>query len=242
MSYDGALVVGDFVDRQPSAVRAAPELGFAENAVVASDRVYGWLGKRAADVVVALLLFVLTLPLLFLVALTIRLTSRGPVFFRHRRVGRGGREFLMLKFRTMHVGAEERLLSDGALHAVFLENDHKIPSGLDPRVTRVGRVLRRLSIDELPQLLNVLAGHMSIVGPRPVVRAELAEDYRGCEWAYLALRPGLTGLWQVSGRSNVQFPERAQLDVRYVQTCGPWVDLKLVVRTPRAVLIGLGAN
>src|SRR5919202_215231 len=103
-------------------------------------------------------------------------------------------------------------------------------------------MLRRLSLDELPQLFNVLSGHMSLVGPRPVERSQLARDYRGYEHAYLKLRPGLTGLWQVSGRSRVQFPERAQLDHRHLHACTPWTDAKIIIRTPRAVVTGLGAD
>lgn len=148
----------------------------------------------------------------------------------------------MLKFRTMHMDSEQRLQSDPALRDLFLQGGHKIPCRLDPRVTAVGRVLRRLSLDELPQLLNVLSGHMSVVGPRPVERSQLVRDYGEFEPMYIALRPGLTGLWQVSGRSTVAFPERAHLDHHYVQTCGPWIDAKIILRTPLVVFSGLGAD
>ena len=148
----------------------------------------------------------------------------------------------MLKFRTMHLDSEERLRSDPALYDLFLRCSHKIPSHLDPRVTAVGRLLRRFSLDELPQLINVLLGHMSIVGPRPVERSQLVRDYCGYESAYTALRPGLTGLWQVSGRSTVQFPERAELDTDYLRRCSPWVDTKIILRTPIVVFTGLGAD
>ena len=202
----------------------------------------GWPGKRALDVVLALGILLVAIPVFLVVAVVIKLTSDGPVFFRQQRVGRGGREFPMLKFRTMHTGSEERLRSDPALQEIFLECGHKVPGHLDPRVTRAGRILRRLSLDELPQLLNVLSGHMSMVGPRPVERSQLVRDYSGYEAAYLALRPGLTGLWQVSGRSTVQFPERAEMDRHYLRTCGPWEDAKIILRTPRALLTGLGAD
>ena len=201
-----------------------------------------WRGKRATDVAVALLLLTIALPLFLLLAVVIKLSSPGPVFFRQRRVGRGGRDFPMLKFRTMHVDSEERLRSDPELRQRFLRGGHKIPSRLDPRVTAVGRGVRRLSLDELPQLLNVLVGHMSMVGPRPVERSQLVRDYGGYEAAYLSLRPGLTGLWQVSGRSTVQFPARAALDSRYLETCGPWTEARIPLRTPRAVVAGLGAD
>jgi len=201
-----------------------------------------WAGKRMVDVALALVLLVLALPIVVVSAVMIKLTTTGPVLFRQRRVGRGGREFPLLKFRTMHVNSEARLRDDANLHELFLNGSHKIPCRIDPRVTGIGRVLRRLSFDELPQLLNVLAGHMSIVGPRPVERTQFDLDYGGYEQAYLSLRPGLTGLWQVSGRSKVQFPERAQLDRHYLTFCGPWLDAKIILRTPLVIVTGLGAD
>lgn len=201
-----------------------------------------WAGKRTVDVVLSLLLLVLTLPLFVAVAGVIRLTSRGPIFFRQRRVGRGGREFCMFKFRTMHVDSEDRLRRDPDLYDLFVRCSHKIPTRLDPRVTSAGRALRRLSLDELPQLLNVLCGHMSMVGPRPVERSQFIRDYDGYEISYTTLRPGLTGLWQVSGRSTVQFPERAELDMRYRFRAGPLLDAKIILRTAVVVVTGLGAD
>ncbi|HWI05109.1 MAG TPA: sugar transferase [Acidimicrobiales bacterium] len=201
-----------------------------------------WPGKRAVDIVLSLVLIVLSLPLFLLLATIVKLTSRGPVLFRQRRVGRGGKDFPMLKFRTMHTDAEDRLRSDAALYELFVRSDHKVPSAMDPRITASGRLLRRLSLDELPQLLNVLLGHMSLVGPRPVERSQLIRDYGEHQSTYLALRPGLTGLWQVSGRSTVQFPERAELDRQYLRACGPWVDAKIILRTPLVVFTGLGAD
>ena len=247
MQDEGLLVVGELTT--PSLVRPpvaplarAPQPGPGIAAGFLRTDAQGWLGKRVADVVLSVMMLAVTLPLFLVLAVVIKLTSPGPVLFRQRRVGRGGQEFPMLKFRTMHTDSEARLRSDAALHELFLSSSHKIPCNLDPRVTRVGRVLRRTSLDELPQLLNVLSGHMSIVGPRPVQRTQLVRDYGVYESAYVALRPGLTGLWQVSGRSRVQFPERAQLDSHYVQTCGPWMDTKIILRTPLAVVSGLGAD
>jgi lipopolysaccharide/colanic/teichoic acid biosynthesis glycosyltransferase len=201
-----------------------------------------WRGKRALDLTLALALVVLTLPLLVAIALAVKLTSRGPVLFRQRRVGRDGAEFLILKFRSMRMDAQAQLRSDPSLHALFVTMGHKIPCRLDPRITRVGRTLRRLSLDELPQLFNVVAGHMSLVGPRPVERTQLELDYEGYEAAYLRLRPGLTGLWQVSGRSTVPFPARAELDSHYADTCGPWVDARILARTPLVIVSGIGAD
>lgn len=202
----------------------------------------GWRGKRALDVAAAALLLLLFLPVFLFVALAAKLSSRGPVLFRQRRVGRGGQEFSILKFRTMRADAERQLEVDPELRRQFVAGGHKLPSGVDPRVTRVGRVLRRSSFDELPQLLNVLAGHMSLVGPRPVERTQLDRDYNGFESTYLSLRPGLTGLWQVSGRSTIAFPERAHLDERYKASCGPWTDAKILFRTPLVVVTGRGAD
>lgn len=202
----------------------------------------GWLGKRSLDVVLSLVLLVALLPVLLLIAAAVRLTSPGPVLFRQRRVGRGGREFPILKFRTMHTDAERLLRADPELHERFVAGGHKLPCADDPRVTRVGRLLRRTSFDELPQLFNVLAGHMSLVGPRPVERTQLDRDYQGFAAPYLALRPGLTGLWQVSGRSRVTFPERAHLDERYLDACGPLTDARILLRTPVVVVTGRGAD
>ncbi len=174
-----------------------------------------------------------------MIALAVRLTSRGPVFFRQRRVGLAGRPFSILKFRTMQADAEERLEAEPELFELYLVGGHKIP-GRDPRVTTVGRFLRRFSLDELPQLLNVLAGQMSLVGPRPVRPSELIH-YEGLESAYFTVRPGLTGLWQVSGRNEIQFPHRAQLDHRYWERCSLAFDLAILSRTLFAVISARGA-
>ncbi len=201
----------------------------------------GWRGKRLFDVVVAFLLLVLLAPLMLAAVLAVKLTSPGPVFFRQSRVGRGGRDFQILKFRTMLVDAEQRLLEDGELYGRYLEGSHKLPCRLDPRVTRVGRFFRVWSIDEVPQLFNVLAGDMSLVGPRPVRRTELSH-YGGHLDAYLKVKPGLTGLWQVSGRNRIRFPVRAELDALYHAACGPLTDLQILLKTPLAVLLRLGSD
>ena len=194
----------------------------------------GWSGKRAFDVVVGGFLLLLSLPLLGVLALGLKLNSRGPVFFRHIRVGRNGEEFRMLKFRTMVVDSEDWLHRSAALYNVYVAMDHKIPDWMDPRITRVGRLLRASSLDELPQLLNVVKGDMSLVGPRPVERAQL-EQYLDLKKAYLSLRPGMTGLWQVSGRSTVAFPQRAEIDHHYFTRCRLGMDLMILLRTPLAV-------
>ena len=201
----------------------------------------GWRGKRAFDVIGSLTLILVFLPLMLATALAVKVTSRGPVFFRQGRVGRDGREFGILKFRTMVVDSESRLAADPELYQRYLEGSHRLPCKVDPRVTRVGRVLRTWSIDELPQVFNVLAGHMSLVGPRPVTPEQLPE-YEDLVDAYTSLRPGLTGMWQVSGRSEIVFPERAHLDADYRMACAPWLDVKVLARTPMAVVMRRGSD
>lgn len=205
------------------------------------QRPKGWPGKRVFDFVVSLLVIIVFLPLGVMIALLVKATSRGPILFRQTRVGFHGRSFTILKFRTMHPDAEARLTSDPDLLTLYLEGDCKILQALDPRITRFGRFLRRSSLDELPQVLNVLVGHMSLVGPRPVRPMELAQ-YAECESAYLAVRPGLTGLWQVSGRNHVKFPHRAHIDQEYARSCSLTLDLAILTRTVVAVISTDGAN
>ncbi|MGH9264903.1 MAG: sugar transferase [Acidimicrobiales bacterium] len=204
-----------------------------------SSGAYRW-GKRVLDVVLSLLALTVTLPLWLLVAVLVRCTSPGPVFFRQARVGRDGRAFTVLKFRSMCSDAETRLKGTG-LYDTYVATGYKLPVAEEFRVTRVGRFLRKSSVDELPQLLNVLRGDMSMVGPRPVVPPELS-CYGDLVDCYLGVRPGITGIWQVSGRSHIQFPERAQLDRDYFHGCSFRMDLAILARTPLAVLRGNGAH
>ncbi|MFC4910993.1 sugar transferase [Actinomadura gamaensis] len=193
--------------------------------------------KTLLDRVGAAAALLLLSPLLLTVAFVIKLTDRGPVLFRQVRVGRGGREFTVLKFRTMVVDAERRkaeLLADNEHDGVLF----KIRS--DPRVTRVGRLLRRYSLDELPQLINVLRGEMSLVGPRPPLPEEVAR-YGGDVYRRLVVRPGLTGLWQVSGRSDLSWEESVRLDLRYVDNWSLAMDLQIMWKTWSAVVRGSGA-
>jgi exopolysaccharide biosynthesis polyprenyl glycosylphosphotransferase len=196
-----------------------------------------WLVKRAFDLVVSAVLVVAGLPFWALLALSVKLGSRGPVLYVDKRVGVGEREFSMLKFRTMYAGAEAR--------QALLEEANEAEGALfklrrDPRVTPVGRVLRRLSLDELPQLLNVLRGEMSLVGPRPLP----LRDYRRLEpWhrkRYLVL-PGMTGLWQISGRSDLGFDDLVRLDFYYLENWSVWLDISILVKTVPAVLTRRGA-
>ncbi|MGH7619545.1 MAG: sugar transferase [Gemmatimonadaceae bacterium] len=194
--------------------------------------------KRALDVVLAGIAFVAVSPLLAVLALLVKLDSRGPALFPQTRVGLGGRTFRMLKLRTMRDGAEHELTAVAEL------NRHdprlfKIPA--DPRVTRLGRVIRRWSLDELPQLYNVLAGDMSLVGPRPFFESDLA-DYEAHHFRRLAVKPGLTGLWQVSGRSDiVDFEEVVRLDRYYIEHWSLALDARILARTVPAVVSRRGA-
>jgi lipopolysaccharide/colanic/teichoic acid biosynthesis glycosyltransferase len=182
------------------------------------------VGRRIRDIVGALLGLAVASPALALAALGIKLEDRGPVLFRQRRVGQHGREFELLKLRTMVVGAERQ----GAGYAV---------NRGDPRITRVGRVVRRLSIDELPQLWNVVRGEMSLVGPRPTLRYQV-EQYTERQRRRLDVKPGITGWAQVHGRASLPWDERIELDVWYVENRTPWLDAKILARTPRALLGG----
>lgn len=191
--------------------------------------------KRGLDAIVAATMLLLLSPMLLVVAIAIRLDSPGPILFRQTRIGRGGRPFTIYKFRTMRDHGQIRIewLTDEEGNVC-----HKMRN--DPRVTRVGRWLRRTSIDELPQLFNIVLGHMSMVGPRPEL-PEIVERY--AEWQHRRhlVRPGLTGWWQVSGRSDKPMHEHTELDIFYVENGSLWLDLRILVLTTLVVFKGLGA-
>lgn len=200
--------------------------------------------KRALDIAVSLILIViLAPPLVFLMSL-VRLTSAGPALFRQERLGRDRRPFIMLKLRTMHMGQDDRIhrdyvasLLDGGPGAVASPGSGLYKLDADPRVTRVGAWLRRTSLDELPQLVNVLRGEMSLVGPRPVLPWE-AEMFGEQYQRRFAVKPGLTGLWQVSGRSRLSMGKALELDVEYVVRRSFMLDLIILIRTIPAILRG----
>ncbi len=199
------------------------------------------LSKRVIDLVGAFLGILVTLPLGVLIALLIKLDSRGPALFTQIRMGRHGRCFKMLKFRTMYLDAEERL--DDLLHAnpalrAEYETYHKLQN--DPRVTWIGRLLRKFSLDELPQLWNILRGEMSLVGPRPYLPRE-RHKMNGTERVILNLTPGLTGFWQVYARNGVCFQERIEMDIHYIRVRSMSMDLLLMARTVGVVLHGKDA-
>jgi exopolysaccharide biosynthesis polyprenyl glycosylphosphotransferase len=201
-----------------------------------SDRAGGW-AKRAFDLVVASILVAVLSPLLALVAVLIRLQDGGPVLYRQRRVGVNGTEFQMNKFRSMVVDAEARL-ADLATANEYDGVLFKIRE--DPRVTGIGRFIRKLSLDELPQLFNVLRGEMSLVGPRPPLVNEY-EHYEQDTHRRLLVRPGMTGLWQVSGRSDLPWSEAVRLDLYYVDNWSMVIDLVIMIKTVKAVLFSKGA-
>ncbi len=182
--------------------------------------------NRALDLLVATAALVLVCPLLLVAAIAIRLDSPGPVLFRHRRVGRGGEDFMLLKLRTMVDDAE----SLGA--GLYIEHE-------DPRITRVGAFLRRFSLDELPNLVNVIRGDLSVVGPRPTVRSQV-DRYTDHQRRRLEVRPGITGWAQVNGRTSLSWPERIELDVWYVDHRSLRLDIRILVRTIKLLVTGQG--
>ena len=200
------------------------------------------IAKRALDIIGAGVGLVLLAPFFLIVALMVR-ADGGPAFFAHQRVGRGGKLFGCLKFRSMVIDSQARLetllANDPAARAEW-EATRKLKN--DPRITRIGRFLRSTSLDELPQLINVLRGEMSLVGPRPVQEAEIDRYYGASAAHYMAVRPGITGLWQVSGRSETSYESRVALDVAYVSRPSLLADLSILLRTPVAVLSRRGAH
>lgn len=188
--------------------------------------------KRTFDVVAACLGLVVAAPIMFVLGALIRLESPGGIIFRHERIGLGGRRFSCLKLRTMHIDAEAQLQQNNELYEEYRRNHFKIPDDRDPRVTRIGRFLRRTSLDELPQLWNVLVGDMSVVGPRPVVEDEL-RVYGPSQDLLTSVRPGLTGAWAVSGRHAVGYPERCVIELDYVRRWTLARDMGIVVATAR---------
>ena len=196
--------------------------------------------KRVIDLFGSIVLIILLAPVLVVVAIAIRFDSPGPMLFAHRRLGRNGKHFDCLKFRTMETDAEHRVFHDESLRHHYVSNHFKIPQHLDPRITRLGAFLRRSSLDELPQLWNVLKGEMSLVGPRPIVALE-ATHYGDKLNTLLSVRPGLTGLWAVEGRSQVGYPARVDVELEYIRRRSFFEDWRILLRTPWVVFTQRGA-
>jgi len=241
-AFDKVLVIPDLLGMSSLCVEAT-DLGGMLGLEIRHNLLHlpARLLKRALDLLVVLALAPFLLPLFCVIGILIKVTSRGPVFYGHPRIGNGSRLFKAWKFRTMVHNADMVLKRHLAAHPSLAEEwrlTHKLKD--DPRVTALGRLLRRASLDEMPQLINVLTGEMSLVGPRPIVAAEV-EKYGDHYASYCRVKPGITGLWQVSGRNNTTYDERVGFDQYYVLNWSVWLDLHILTRTVHTVLTGDGA-
>jgi lipopolysaccharide/colanic/teichoic acid biosynthesis glycosyltransferase len=217
----------------PQAVLAVPTAWSVQRAL-----------KRALDIAVAAVLLVALVPVIVLIAVSIRVTSPGPILFTQERVGRNRQSFRMYKFRTMLANGDHdihRAYFGSLVRGAAAPTNGKFKLGNDPRITPLGRILRRYSLDELPQFCNVLRGEMSLVGPRPAIPYEV-ELYAQRDFRRLAVIPGMTGLWQVSGRSLLDFDRMVTLDLAYIEHWSIWLDIQILLRTPLVVLTGRGAD
>lgn len=235
----------DDISGRPSNPTLYPDLSSRDN-----TRQFRSGIKRMMDIVGSALALIICAPVLLIIALAIKASSKGPVFFRQQRVGQHGKRFTFLKFRSMHIDNDPTVHKEYMTKLIAGEAQRKPSNGNgegvykltnDNRVTQVGALLRRTSLDELPQFLNVLKGDMSLVGPRPAIPYEVAAYQTWHRRRVLEVKPGITGLWQVNGRSRVKFDEMVRLDLRYAKSWSPWLDIKILMRTPRAVLMGEGA-
>jgi lipopolysaccharide/colanic/teichoic acid biosynthesis glycosyltransferase len=209
-----------------------------------------WLSgalKRMMDIVGGAIALVLFAPLFLVIAVAIKATSKGPVFFRQRRIGRYGESFVFLKFRTMYVDNDASVHQEYVKHLIAgkAERNPADANGQgvykltrDSRITRVGAFLRKTSLDEVPQFINVLQGEMSLVGPRPPIPYEVESYDLWHRRRFLEAKPGMTGLWQVNGRNRIKFDDMVRLDLLYASTWSPWLDFKILLRTPLAVIAG----
>ena len=203
------------------------------------NRRFYHLVKRIIDVVLSLFGLVLISPFVVIIAILIKIDSKGPVFFKHHRIGKNGKPFSMYKFRTMKDGAEA-MINDFTPEQLEEWNENfKLKD--DPRITRIGKFLRKTSLDELPQLVNILRGDMSIVGPRPVIEVEL-EEYGNDKDEFLSIRPGLTGWWASNGRSEISYPERCSYELYYVRNESFWLDVKVMFLSVFSVFLHKGAR
>ena len=198
--------------------------------------------KRIFDIGFSIFAIAITLPITIPIAIIIKLTDGGSIIYGHERVGKGGKKFKVLKFRSMYMDADKKLKE-------ILENDPKAKEEWektfklknDPRITPIGKFLRKTSLDELPQFINVLKGEMSVVGPRPVVEEELIKYYKDKAELYKSVKPGVTGYWQVEGRSDTDYDERIKMDEYYIKNQSFWLDLKIILKTIKVMITGKGA-
>lgn len=208
---------------------------------ISKNRITYLYSKRVLDVFVSGLGLIFLSPVFLIVAILMKIKEpTGTILFGHTRNGQNGKKFKMYKFRSMCLNAEEILMADPVLYEKFVANGYKLGEGEDPRITKVGAFLRKTSLDELPQLVNVLFGSMSLVGPRPIPDNEIKE-YGLRKNKFLSVKPGITGWWQVSGRSNIGYPERCDLELEYIDKMSLGMDIKILVLTFVAVLKKEGA-
>ncbi|MDA2378802.1 sugar transferase [Bacillus cereus] len=197
--------------------------------------------KRVMDLIGAIVGLIVFSPIFVLISIFYMWgDNKGPVFFKQVRMGKNGEKFYIYKFRSMIVNAEEKLKENELLYKKYVANNYKLEPNEDPRITKLGQFLRKTSLDELPQFINVLKGNMSLVGPRPVVKEELKE-YGHREREFLSVKPGITGYWQVSGRSDVGYPERVDLELHYVDNASLYFDIKIIIFTVINVILRKGA-
>jgi len=197
--------------------------------------------KRFIDIFIAIIGIIFTSPLFLIISLMYLFgNDKGPIFFKQKRYGKDGKTFYIYKFRSMIIDADQKLKKSKELYQKYIENNYKLDPNEDPRITKFGRFLRRTSLDEIPQLINVLKGEMSLVGPRPVVEEEL-EEYENKKEDFLSVKPGLTGYWQVSGRSDLGYPERVDVELYYIYNQSLLLDIKILIKTFYVVLIKKGA-
>jgi lipopolysaccharide/colanic/teichoic acid biosynthesis glycosyltransferase len=233
------------IPQRPSNPTLYPDLARRDNA-----RKFFCVMKRMMDIVGSALALALCAPLFLVIAVAIKISSKGPVFFRQQRIGQHAVPFVFLKFRSMYVGNDASTHKDYVRQLIAGKAERKPSNGNgqgvykltnDPRITPVGDFLRRTSLDEIPQFINVLKGEMSLVGPRPAITYEVEAYDIWHRRRVLEAKPGITGLWQVNGRSRVEFDDMVRLDLRYAKAWSPWLDIKILLRTPRAVVLGEGA-
>ncbi len=197
--------------------------------------------KRGMDILISLIGLLMLSPVILLISMLIKFDDpKTTIFFKQLRVGKNGNSFFIYKFRTMHQNAENILMENNNLYKKYLKNNYKLEQNEDPRITKIGLWLRKTSMDEIPQLINVLKGEMSLVGPRPVVPEEL-EEYKSKKNEFLSVKPGMTGYWQICGRSNVGYPERVDLELYYVKRKSLMFDLLIIFKTIPSVLKKDGA-
>ncbi|MED4941220.1 sugar transferase [Heyndrickxia coagulans] len=197
--------------------------------------------KRCLDIVFAFIGLILLSPVFLTISVFYLFgENRGPLIFKQKRVGKNGELFYIYKFRSMIVDADKKLKANKLLYQKYLKNNYKLEPNEDPRITKLGQFLRKTSLDEIPQLINVIKGNMSLVGPRPIVEEELKE-YGEKRGLLLSVKPGVTGYWQVNGRSNVGYPERVELELYYVYNCSLILDIKILLLTIKNVILKKGA-